>query len=283
MSLKQWLNKSYPLIQKPKDKALLLVGFSLFTWVFLLIYQPFGAAEITENRSLFLMGFGLMVAMGLFITYFLVPRWFSRIFDGEKWQIKKEILFILLSLLVIAILNYLYNSQIGATFAPQHSLAEFVGITVSVGIFPIIGMVYLVERFLSRQNQSRADQLNSRIDKPESLTEKQMLQIQSESSRAKAFTLNLDDFLFASSDNNYVIVHYLENKKLKKELIRLSMRKLEQQLSAYSEIKRCHRSYMVNKEKVVKFKGNARSLTLELEQYDLPIPVARSMAKDWLD
>ncbi|MEO1383127.1 MAG: LytTR family DNA-binding domain-containing protein, partial [Bacteroidota bacterium] len=92
----------------------------------------------------------------------------------------------------------------------------------------------------------------------------------------------LPNFLFATSDNNYSTVFYWEEGTLTRKLLRLSLKNLENQLAEVPAIVRCHRSYIVNKEKIQGFKGNARSLTLKLEGYEERIPVSRNFPKEQL-
>ena len=58
MNFEQWLEKPYPPIGPIKDKLLLAFSFGLFVYLFLLIYEPFGAEEVTQNKSVFLLAYG---------------------------------------------------------------------------------------------------------------------------------------------------------------------------------------------------------------------------------
>ena len=81
MKLHEWLERPYPLIQRIRDKVLLVLGFGLFTYLFLILYQPFGAEQIQNGREIFLLGFGASVTLGLSIMYLLVPIFLPKIFD----------------------------------------------------------------------------------------------------------------------------------------------------------------------------------------------------------
>ena len=282
MKLQLWLNRPYPLIQNKRDKLILIGAFGVFTYFFLLLYKPFGAAEIQENQAWFLMGFGLSVSLALTITYWVLPTIFKKLFNPDKWQIKNEVIFLFISFLLVTVLNYTYNSTVGSKIAPQHSFPEFLGITLSVGIFPLIIMIFLTELFLTRKNSARALVLNEKINGNTQPGLNGVLSITPETTKSEMLALKLTDFLFAVSDNNYTTVFYLKNNKLENQLMRLSLKKLEYQLKAFDMIIRCHRSYIVNKTKIKKFRGNARSLNLELDGYDGTIPVSRKFPKEIL-
>ena len=280
MKLQEWLNRPYPLIQKKKDKLILILAFGVFTYFFLLLYKPFGAAEIRENRSWFLMGFGLSVSLALTITYGVLPGIFKKIFNPGSWKIKNEVVFLLLNFVLISFFNFTYNSTVGSRIAPQHNFPEFMGITLAVGIFPLIIMIFLIELFLSRKNSAQAQMLTKKMNGSAPPLLNGIIRITPETTKSDMLELDLADFLFAVSDNNYTTVFYLKKNKLENQLLRLSLKNLEYQLKAFNTMIRCHRSYIVNKSRIKKFSGNARSLNLELEGYDKPIPVSRSFPKE---
>ena len=278
----QWWARPYPLIESRRDKLLLVLGFGLFTYVFLLIYRPFGAAELGAGGAWFLLGFGGSVSVSLAISYFALPNWLPRWFRQERWQLGKEILFLSFSFLLVATLNYLYNRIVGGSFAPQHSWIGFVGITFAVGVFPLIILIFLTELYLNRKNKIEARRLNDHLlERPASPSDRR-LAIQPETSTSAPFLLHEADFLFALAENNYTTVFHTKNGRLERELLRLSLRKLEEQLAPHSDLIRCHRSYMVNRNRIASIVGNARNLSLQMEGFEEEIPVSRSFPREEL-
>ena len=183
---------------------------------------------------------------------------------------------------MIALFNYLYNSIIGQAIAPQHSLLTFWGITFSVGIFPLLGLIFFTENFLRKKNTSTAEFLIGQKTAWHQAETKERITIQSDVQKSDRLVINLDDFLFARSDNNYVSIFYLHEGAFERQLLRLSLKSLEQQLAKNLSIVRCHRSYLVNKSKIKNMEGNARSLNLQIEHYEGLIPVSRSFPKEQL-
>ena len=70
-------------------------------------------------------------------------------------------------------------------------------------------------------------------------------------------------------------IQYLENETSKRELLRTTMKSLEDKLKPYAVI-RCHRSFMVNINNIEKVVGNAHKLNLYIPYSKLPVPVSRS-------
>jgi len=283
MNLKKWLLKPYPLLERTRDKLLLCFGFALFTYIFLITYEPFDIVKIEQNKKIFLLGFGFCVFSGLFINYILLPRAFPILFRSENWVIRKEIIYVTWSFVLISLFNYSYNTFIGKDLAVYRNWFEFFGITFSVGVFPLLGSIYFIEKKRSKKNTSQAQTLSEiiRQEKTTVVTNK-ILSIQSEALKEEPVTMDLGDFVFATSDNNYTTVFYRKKGNLEKALLRLSITNLEQQLSSFTNIIRCHRSYLINKQRIKTIKGNARSLALQVADYEGFIPVSRSFPKEKL-
>jgi len=79
--------------------------------------------------------------------------------------------------------------------------------------------------------------------------------------------IDLDELLFIQSTDNYVSVFFLKDSKVTKELVRTSLKKLENELKNTSLV-RCHRSYMVNLKKILVTKKTGKGMMLELKNYN---------------
>lgn len=90
------------------------------------------------------------------------------------------------------------------------------------------------------------------------------------------FSVKKENLLYIESDENYVSICYLNKGKVSKYLLRETMKKMEENFSA-TEIIRCHRSYMVNFEKVKVIRKDKDGLKLELEApSSIDIPVSKT-------
>lgn len=85
-----------------------------------------------------------------------------------------------------------------------------------------------------------------------------------------------DDLLYLEAADNYVYVHYLDHDKPAKYMIRNSLKNMEAGLQKWN-IVRCHRSYIVNFERVKIVRREKDGLVLEL---DMPkrqfLPISRT-------
>jgi DNA-binding LytR/AlgR family response regulator len=63
-------------------------------------------------------------------------------------------------------------------------------------------------------------------------------------------------------------------------MLRYTLSGVEKDNSGISEIFRCHKSYIINKNKISSITGNAAGYKLILLGYNTPIPVSRKWNKD---
>lgn len=277
MSISHWLNKPYPQIDQISIKISISFLVGLVCFMFLIIFEPFGIDRI-ESTS-FVAGFGLNAIISLLINYFIFPILFPKFYQPSAWSVKKELVFFISNLLIIGILNYLYNKMIGRSFSPQYSLWYFLYITTMVGILPILLMTYLTELIARKRNSSEAEKLElakfTNLDHQKDDEEKS-ISIKDESASGNELSMTLSSFLYASSSNNYCEIFYQEDQVVHKKLLRISLKKLADQMDEFSDILRCHKSYLVNKQNITKISGNARSLVLSVNNTSDKIPVSRS-------
>jgi len=92
-----------------------------------------------------------------------------------------------------------------------------------------------------------------------------------------------DDLLFLAARENYIIIHYLDQGILHKEMIRSTMKQATGDLKNYPEFFRCHKSYLVNLNRVKSVSGNAQGLKLHLSHAEDVIPVSRNLTENLND
>ena len=272
MKIETKLNTPFPFVDKVQDKALQSLFFGIFIYLFLLQFQPFGIANIIFYKPLFVFGYGIITFIVMFSSHLLYPK-LNPEFDKDKWTVRKMFVYTLFQILLISIFNWIYTATIGKEVMEQHSLIMFIFITLSVGIFPILFFILLIERFLNSKNEREADKLTSNfVNKTESIQNTTIAL----GNQQNKLSVNLSDLLCIKAEGNYVEVYTLENNLMKKHLVRCSLSKMKQQLEAYNKIKHCHRSFIVNTQHLNKITGNARNFNVHLNHLDFSIPVSRS-------
>ena len=276
--MNNWLNKPFPRIRTKRNKFLVSFLFALFIYLFLIIFQPFGMDKIQYYKPVFLAGYFVITFLVMIISFLLGPAIFKNAFDIDKWTIKKEILFILWQISLIAVLNWLYNFTIGKEIIEESNFIKVFLITISIGIFPTIFFVFNIEKILASKHSKIAEKISDEHVKIIEKNKNKQLQIVSDNN-SEQIKLNIDDFICIVSEGNYANVFYYKKNEIKKKLIRNSLSKLNEQFIIFDTIKRCHRSYIVNLQNVDKVTGNARNYNLHIEKLDFTIPVSRNFPK----
>ncbi len=276
--IREILEKPFPAIEKKKHKISISLAFAVSIFVFLIIFQPFGLDDIQYYKTYYILGFFFITLFTMLLCLFALPIIFAKLFDIDNWTVKKDILFMLLQIMIIAIFNWIYNSTIGKDITRQYNIFAFLFITFSVGLFPTILHVLLKEKYLSQKHNKIAENLTVNIQKGKNLNKNTEIEIQSDNKKEK-LNIKLDQIICIKSEGNYASVYYYKDEQITKELIRNSLSKIIQQLIIFENIKRCHRSYIVNFDWIEKISGNARNYNLHISNLEFTIPVSRSFPK----
>jgi DNA-binding LytR/AlgR family response regulator len=88
--------------------------------------------------------------------------------------------------------------------------------------------------------------------------------------------LSLNDFLFAESSNQYVLIYYLEGNDVKKRLVRTRLKTIIETFKDFP-VERCHRSFVINLLHVKMLIKRERKTFLIMEKLkEVYIPVSKS-------
>lgn len=95
------------------------------------------------------------------------------------------------------------------------------------------------------------------------------------------FVIAPEAVLFIRSEDNYVQIHYMDNGRTKKFILRSSMRALEETLAKHGLV-RCHRSYFINPAFIkIVHRDNSGIIVAELKQEGFEsIPISRKYQED---
>ncbi|MBC8193106.1 MAG: LytTR family transcriptional regulator [Candidatus Marinimicrobia bacterium] len=278
----KWINRPYPLVSRFRDQLLISISFGLFIFLFLRFFQPFGLGNMDVNKSLYVLGFGLITTLVMLANYTLTPRIIPGFFDADRWTVGKDILYGLWIIISIALFNYVYHGKVGGQSFEPSAILSFIIITASVGAFPLTIMVFINELYLNDRHQKNASKITQQIESgilAHQFETKQKKLIIGDS-ESDAMELEVEELIFVQASDNYVHVHYLENEKIATRLVRTTMKNIETQLSEFPDMKRCHRSYMVNRQKISKITGNARAYSIHFSMCDDRIPVSRGISRN---
>lgn len=268
------LQKPIPSYLNEKSNIVRLILFtSLFALVFINIYFPFGADrwfDLTEFEfftysSLVILTGVLIVVISRIIMY----HW------GEKniiylWQ---YLAWIAGEIMLMALFYALFEKFVLKDLRDFTYLVKLSARNTALVLLLPYSVMWLYFSWRDKKQQiERMSDIQSVSDNTWD-----MIPFYDDKSILK-FSVKKENFLFIESAENYVSICYLNKGKIARYLLRDTLKRMEEKFSG-TEIVRCHRSYIVNFEKVKVIRKEKDGLKLELEQ-DIPsvpdIPVSKT-------
>lgn len=277
MKIQSILNKPHPFIFN--RYSVLLPSF--VTFLVLVVLKPFEFDTFLVKRLiLWSLLFSVIVGSTVFCFVTIVKRYFRKTIE-ENWAVKNEVFLILSVLVIISLVIYaiflLLNPQIGRL--ELFRLVVFR--TLAFSLFPVLILVLYEQNHHQKIKTRLAEQLNQELRKKHNTesqkTHSAKMVLVAENDKV-ALQVDSIDLFFVKSEGNYVEVFYYQNRKVRKELIRNSLKAIEEKLSA-SVFFRCHNRFLINVHHILKIEGNARNFELTLTNIEERIPVSRSKSE----
>jgi LytTr DNA-binding domain len=221
-----------------------------------------------------------------------LPWMFPGPFKEEKWTVGKEILFFVWILFCVSAGN-MFTSYLleGDSINPANFL-KAIGITTSVGIIPISISILVKQQTLLKRYSTAARQIEENVfvstpvrdinsltvDNKTAVTidKNDCIELSGDNSGEK-LSIPLYNLLYINAADNYIRIFYTDGTATKSSILRSTLKKTEESLASFPQFYRCHRTYLVNLQKVKHISGNAQGYKLHLAEVDDPIPVSRSL------
>jgi len=276
----QWLRQPYPFKRRwPQTlRAALWVG--LFVAAFLFFFKPFGT-QIPEGREWAYLKICAMFGLVTTLVTILVNGFcllLPAVFDEEKWRVWKEVLFNIFFIGCIGFGNLLLVHFLWHVPFTRKSFWIWQGLTFAVGIFPTLFGAFWGYMKLSKKYAAGADRLSQQVHTT-SVSPTQTVTLTGDNLN-ESLRLDSGQIAYLSAADNYVQVFFFENENLKSRMLRATMKKMEDALAGLPQFFRCHRTHIVNLEKVEKVSGNAQGYRLHLAGVEFAIPVSRNLNEE---
>ncbi len=258
------------------SKRTSILGVFLMVWIGVTIYI-YGEEDYS---FLFLVAisfcFGLISSvvfiLNLIVEHKLLPS--SKV--SESLFSMKSLLFSVWMVITIGISNYGFVLFLSDASFRWEDLFKLIWITLLIGLLPVIG-VHLLESNKRLKNKVEEKKPISEHLSEINVPNRWTLKINTSDSR----NFSISSLLYVESQKNNLIFHFETESVMK---VRMTLKSLQEQLQEFTFLIRCHRSFLVNMNKVKEINGNAQGFTLELENEKDYIPVSRSYMKkieDW--
>ena len=277
--IRKYLSQRYPY---EENKWKIIIPISLFIGLFMAIFQPFGLNDLeAQLKFLILAGYGLVTFIILLLDLLLIPALFPKAFSEEKWTIIKELFFLLWILFSVGLANLLYSSWTMGFSLSVTNILVFQVYTLAVGILPIATLTLVKQHYLKRKNEENAELLSHSISERHTTMSSDKIVVFSSDNVRENLELVADNILYIKAEGNYITIGYLKNGKITRALLRSTMKYASDLLNPFHFMYQCHRSWLINLNKVNRVSGNSQGLRVMIEGLEEDIPVARKSLSEF--
>ncbi|HPT43563.1 MAG TPA: LytTR family DNA-binding domain-containing protein [Paludibacteraceae bacterium] len=270
------MNSRIPAYLYEKGNIIRLILFTaLFALLFINIFQPFGSRnwypEVSDfnyfvfSSLIILTGMLVVVISRMFMLYFV------RAHSINFWQFSVWILF---EILAMSLFYALFTK-----FIPKEGMnRDFMEIiqkcTINTGL--ILLLPYSISwLFFSWKEKNRLIE-KLQVEETNGVNTKSMIGFSDEKGELK-ISVMLENLLYIDSADNYATIHYLNKSKLSHYMIRNTLKWMDENLTKETLLVRCHRSYIVNLDKVKVLRKTKNGIYLEMDAENTPdIPVSKT-------
>ncbi len=263
-----WENKIPDFLIEKKNIVRMVLFTALFALAFINFYAPFSIEtqfNVTDLQLFFYSS--LVILTGVLVVVI------SRILL-YRYSRKNNVTYLQYALWImgeIICMTIVYSVLDKYVVQDPRNMESILRITLKNTALVLLLPYTFSWLYFAWQEKSKKLEELSKTDSPKGMP-KRMINFHDEKGTLR-FSVFSENLLYIESADNYITVYYLNKGGLSRFLVRTSMKNMEKNLSDYNII-RCHRSFMVNIDKVRILRKEKDGLHLELDldkPFDLPV------------
>lgn len=198
------------------------------------------------------------------------------------FRIRRAVMLSALTLLILSAVSLIL--LLSGVFSYEASFSNFFKSFADVltySVLPIFVFIFLSERILLNRYLKKAGELTEQIKTLNIQDEGRKIHLQFDGKEGN-LSIDLGDLICFEANDNYSAIYYIKNGEVKKELRRITLKRIEDQLTTFPEIVRCHKSFIINILNVSHVSGNTQGYKFHLNQLDFSIPVSRKFPQSMI-
>ena len=258
-----------------------------FVIVALAVFKPFGLDSwhwqaYVHLAAIWLIGISICMVTDIILKYIVkMPRSYEK---GAEYIIRRNLCFQLINTPLVALGICLYRHFVlsdrveGNLFSVVNFLETLVIIAFCSFAIGLYWRFKFRNKYLTMELEEIRE-LNEQLKKqpPVSLPKKG---VEGEAvlsgTTNESVTLHLSHLLYIEAVGNYVKVCHLNNEQIRTDMLRATMKQMEEALQGHPMIVRCHRAFLVNLGQVEQIISHSGSTQLLIKHCHESIPVSRS-------
>ena len=246
------------------------IGFVTIGLMLILLYfQPFGINFLASTEyGYFVLGLSVINGILLFFNTLLLPGLLPRIFNVNRWTLRKEIFWNIWLFVVLSAGFILFSLFCQIVFNLELPLFK-------IGALAMLPVVLLnIMNYNSSLKKGVANAIDLKLHK-KLPTREESVTIVADNGK-DTFKTDPKNIILIRSSSNYIEIFWKDKEEVKKRLQRNKLLAVENSLRKYSNFKKCHRCWVVNLDLVEGIKRNSQGYRLVISGLDFNIPVSRS-------
>ncbi|OQB29726.1 MAG: putative two-component response-regulatory protein YehT [Bacteroidetes bacterium ADurb.Bin174] len=271
------MDKKVPFYLLEKKNTVRMILFTaIFALLFINLFQPFGSRNWYPNISDFKYFFfsSLIILTGMLVV--VVSRLFMGLYiRRHELNYLQYAILILSEILAMSLFFSLFSRYLPSGGKERDFMQLFQNSFVNTSL--VLLLPYSISiLFFSWKEKNRLLKVQQEDDGTTSTHKKSLIGFQDEKGELK-ISIILENLVLIESADNYATIYYINKDKLSTFLIRNSLKWIEENLTKDTSLVRCHRSYIINLDKVSVFKKTKNGIFMELETPNTPdIPVSKT-------
>lgn len=268
-----------------RSQAMIVLTMAMIAVIFIVVFRPFNIYEsldflISKNlpnfidsaEDAFYLALTSVVLLGIIMIFgsrVIMVRTMRNLLTYRGYILWGGIEFIIVALAITILSASLFHPETTSIF---RLFTKVLGRTACILFIPYaFCSLYIV--IIDKVSQLKA--LHESIANEEIAQQKAYILLYDEHNEMR-LSVKREDLIMIESADNYVCVWYINNDQIKKVLIRNTMKRVASQLSKCS-VQRCHRSYMINMDRVKVLRRDKEGVFIEFGIEGVPdVPISRT-------
>ena len=264
-----------------------VIAIVIFSIIFMLIYAPYSSTSwltLLATQSVSIGPFGAFQVVMASVTFYLVAIAFLILSKvvlyhvGHKFQLYKLhlISWIGAEIMMVSFIYTIFTALFNLA-APEEFLIIWGRSVAVLSFIIIVPYIICLQQAINRHQRALLDRIGMDVvnDKVEN-DDPKLIHLVDSTGRLK-MSINIDSLYYVESQDNYVKIYYESDGKLCNYMLRSTTKAIENKFGEY--LIRCHRGYIVNKNKIKIFRNDRDGMYVKLMHDSIKqIPVSRSYA-----
>jgi DNA-binding LytR/AlgR family response regulator len=204
-----------------------------------------------------------------------MPRSYDR---GINYIISRNLRFQLINTLLVALLICLYRHFVMSSLVESNrlSLSNYIETLAIIAFLSFAIGLYWRFKFRNKYLAMELEELRQLNKELKEMQEPRLQELTLTGTTNESVTLQISHLLYIEAVGNYVKVNHLRDGQVRSDMLRTTMKQMEETLQDYPMIVRCHRAFLVNLGQVEQIVSHSGSTQLLIRQCHESLPVSRS-------